>query len=272
MTETLLITGANGTIGSMLRQSLRRPGRHLKLLDIATQRRLAHDEDAELLQGSFCDPDVLADAVEGVDAIIHLGGLSGAGYTWPEYLDINIDGTYAVLEAARRAGVPRLIYASSNHAVGYARASDYGTVPDYLYPRPDTFYGVSKAASESLCSLFYDRYGVESICLRIGSYRERPSDKRALATWLSPGDCARLIEASLSCKDLGFRVVWGISANTRRLVSLEEGRAIGYEPLDDAEVYAKELLARTSDEELDLVGGPYTAPDFEKPGQVSTTT
>jgi hypothetical protein len=261
MTETILITGAKGTIGSMLRQSLRKEGRHLKLLDIAAQSPLGDHEDAELLVGSFLDRDVLANAVHGVDAIVHLGGLSSSGYQWPEYLEINIDGTYALLEAARVTGVPRMIYASSNHAVGFARASDYDTVPDYLYPRPDTLYGVSKAASEGLCSLYWDRYGIHSICLRIGSYRERPTDKRALLTWLSPDDCTRLIEASLQVPDPGFRVVWGISANTRRVVSLEEGRAIGYEPHDDAEKYASELLALRPKEETDLIGGPYAGKD-----------
>lgn len=261
MTETLLLTGANGTIGSMLRQSLRRPGRHVKLLDIAAQIPLGAGEDAELLSGSFLDPAVLAGAVEGVDAVIHMGGLSTAGYQWSEYLDINIDGTHAVLEAARTAGVPRMIYASSNHAVGYARASDFGTVPDYLFPRPDTLYGVSKAASEALCSLYHDRYGMDAVCLRIGSYRERPTDRRALATWLSPDDCTRLVEAALRVEKPGFRVVWGISANTRRVVSLEEGRAIGYEPKDDAEAFAHELPASAVPEETDLVGGPYTKSD-----------
>jgi hypothetical protein len=261
MTETILITGAKGTIGSMLRQSLRKEGRHLKLLDIATQSPLGNDEDAELLVGSFLDRDVLENSVDGVDAIVHLGGLSSSGYQWPEYLEINIDGTYALLEAARLNGVPRMIYASSNHAVGFARASDYDTVPDYLYPKPDTLYGVSKAASESLCSLYWDRYGIHSICLRIGSYRERPTDKRALLTWLSPDDCTRLIEASLQVPDPGFRVVWGISANTRRAVSLEEGRAIGYEPQDDAELFASELLALRPKEETDFIGGPYVSKD-----------
>jgi nucleoside-diphosphate-sugar epimerase len=261
MTETILITGAKGTIGSMLRQSLRKEGRHLKLLDIAAQSPVGEDEDAELLVGSFLDRDVLAHAVEGTNAIIHLGGLSSSGYQWPEYLEINIDGTHAILEAARLNDVPRMIYASSNHAVGFARASDYETVPDYLYPRPDTLYGVSKAASEGLCSLYWDRYGIHSICLRIGSYRERPTDKRALLTWLSPGDCTRLIEASLQVPEPGFRVVWGISNNTRRVVSLEEGRAIGFDPQDDAEIYASELIPLMNKEEIDLIGGPYVGKD-----------
>jgi nucleoside-diphosphate-sugar epimerase len=261
MTETILITGAKGTIGSMLRQSLRKEGRHLKLLDIASQSPIDKGEDAELLVGSFLDRDVLAQAVEGADAIIHLGGLSSAGYQWHEYLGINIDGTHAILEAARLNGVPRMIYASSNHAVGFVRASEYDTVPDYLYPKPDTLYGVSKAASEGLCSLYWDRYGIHSICLRIGSYRERPTDQRALLTWLSPGDCTRLIEASLQVPNPGFRVVWGISANTRRVVSLKEGRAIGYEPQDDAEIYSSELVSLVNKEEIDLIGGPYAGKD-----------
>ncbi len=261
MTETILITGAKGTIGSTLRHTLRKDGRHLKLLDIATQKPLEDGEDAELLVGSFLDHDTLANALEGANAIIHLGGLSSAGYQWQEYLEINIDGTHALLEAARSAGVPRMVYASSNHAVGFARSSEYDTVPDYLYPKPDTFYGVSKAASEALCSLYWDRYGIHSICLRIGSFRERPTDKRSLLTWLSPGDCTRLVEASLQVTDPGFRVVWGISNNTRRVLSLEEGRAIGYHPQDDAEIYASELIPLTNKEETDLIGGPYAAKD-----------
>lgn len=263
MSQILLITGANGSIGSTLRRTLRRPGRHLRLLDIAAQEPLEPGEDAELLNGSFLDPAAMAAALEGANAVIHLGGLSSAGFAWHEYLEINIDGTRAVLEAARLAGVSRVVYASSNHAVGFARASDFEVVPDYLFPRPDTFYGVSKVAGEALCSLYHDRYGLDTICLRIGTFAEHPTNRRSLATWLSPGDCTRLVEASLSAVDAGCRVVWGVSANTRRVVSLEEGRLIGYEPLDDAEAYARELEGLGSDEETDLIGGPYSARDLE---------
>jgi uronate dehydrogenase len=259
MDDIVLLTGAQGAIGSMLRRSLRRPDRHLRLLDVAPLSPLEPGEDAELISGSFLDPGVLDDACRGANAIVHMGGLSHEGYSWAEYLEVNIHGTYVLAEAARQAGVERIVYASSNHAVGFAPLRDNGPVPDYEFPRPDTYYGVSKAASENVLSLYHDRYGLDVVCLRIGSYRERPIDVRSLWSWLSPGDCARLVEASLSTPRPGFRVVWGVSANTRAAVSLNEARAIGYEPLDNAEDFAASF-AGDHDQWRD-VGGRYTGPD-----------
>jgi len=259
MDDVILITGAQGSIGSMLRNSLRRSGRHLRLLDLAPLSALAPDENADLINGSFLDPTTIAAACEGVRAIVHLGGLSQAGYSWPEYLEVNIHGTQVLADAARHAGVERVVYASSNHAVGFAPLRDGGVVPDYEFPRPDSYYGVSKVASESLLSLYHDRYGLNAICLRIGSYRERPFDRRSLWSWLSPGDCTRLVEAALTTANPGFRVVWGVSANSRSKVSLEEARAIGYEPLDNAEDFASEIVDDQS--VWNDVGGPYTALD-----------
>lgn len=241
--EVVLITGAAGAIGSMLRHALARPGRHLRLLDVAVQDPLAIDEDAELIVGSFLDAAVMADACRDVVVVVHLGGLSTNGFEWDEYLDININGTYVVLEAARIAGVPRLIYASSNHAVGFYPIDEGSLVPDYLFPRPDSLYGVSKVAGESLGSLYHDRYGIDVLCLRIGSYRERPSSIRELWSWLSPGDCVRLVEAAMTTPHPGFRIVWGVSANRRAAVTLAEAHAIGYFPLDDAEVFADEITS-----------------------------
>jgi len=259
--DVILITGAQGSIGSMLRHSLRRRGRHLRLLDLIALSPLEPGENAELITGSFLDPETIAAASAGARAIVHLGGLSHAGYSWPEYLEVNIHGTQVLADAARHAGVERVVYASSNHAVGFAPLHEGGAVPDHEYPRPDSYYGVSKVASESLLSLYYDRYGLDAICLRIGSYRERPFDQRSLWSWLSPGDCTRLVEAALTTPNPGFRVVWGVSANSRAGVSLDEGRAIGYEPRDNAEDYASEIV----DDQLvwNDVGGPYTAPDLE---------
>jgi uronate dehydrogenase len=261
MDDVVLITGAQGAIGSMLRTSLRQPGRRLRLLDVLPLSPLAPGENAELITGSFLDPETIAAACSDVRAIIHLGGLSHAGYSWPEYLEVNIHGTQVVAEAARRAGVERVVYASSNHAVGFAPLRDGGLVPDHEYPRPDSYYGTSKVASEALLSLYHDRYGLDAICLRIGSYRERPFDQRSLWSWLSPGDCTRLVEAALTTPRPGFRVIWGVSANSRAAVSLDEGRAIGYQPLDDAEAYANEIP--DDRQHWHDIGGPYTAPDLE---------
>lgn len=235
VSETVLITGAAGTIGSLLRGSLARPGRQLRLFD-----RVALDppavDDADVFVATFDDAATMDEACRGADAVIHLGGLSTSGYTWEEYARANVAGTLQVLEAARRAHVARFIFASSNHVVGFQPTTD-GAVPDYLFPRPDTLYGVSKAAGESLASLYHDRYGIDVVCLRIGSYRLRPDDERSRWSWLSPGDCTRLFEAALHVEHPGFRVVWGVSANASGLVSLAEGEAIGYRPQDNAEEY-----------------------------------
>jgi len=263
MEQRILVTGAGGIIGSMLRDALARPERHLRLLDVAAQSALTRDEDAEVLTGSFLDADTIDEACRGVDVVLHLGGLSTGGFSWEEYLDVNINGTFMVLDAARRNGVARVIYASSHHALGF-QPSDLGVpVPDYAYPRPDSYYGVSKVASESLCSLFHDRHDIDVICLRLGSYRSRPTDLRSLWSWLSPGDCARLFEAAITAPRTGFRVVWGVSANTRRVVSLDEAHALGYFPLDDAEEYASEIAVSRDASDNNLIGGPYAAPTFE---------
>lgn len=261
--EIVLITGAAGTIGSMLRHSLARPGRHLRLLDVTAQDPLAPGEDADLVVGSFLDATVMADACRDVAVIVHFGGLSTNDFEWHEYLDVNINGTFVVLEAARAARVPRVIYASSNHAVGFQTIERGSLVPDYLFPRPDSLYGLSKAASESLGSLFHDRYGLDVVCLRIGSYGERPANVRQLWSWLSPGDCVRLVEAAMTTPRPGFRIVWGVSANRRAVVTLAEAHAIGYYPLDDAEVFADEFTTDIDDGVRDgphLIGGPYTLP------------
>jgi nucleoside-diphosphate-sugar epimerase len=262
----VLITGANGLIGRHLRNTLRQPTRHLRLLDIATQPVLEPGEEATLIEGSFLDADTMVSACDGVEAIIHLGGLSTGGYEWREYLEVNINGTREVLETARQRGVPRVIFASSNHAVGFHPIEGDETVPDYLFPRPDSFYGVSKAAGESLCSLYHDRYGLDTICLRIGSFRDRPIEQRNLWSWLSPGDCTRLFEASLNAPSPGFRVVWGVSKNSRGIVSLHEANELGYDPLDNSEDYADEIATASAADLGDsdrAVGGRYTSPNFE---------
>jgi hypothetical protein len=131
---------------------------------------------------------------------------------------------------------------------------------------PDTYYGVSKAAGEALAALYARRYDLEAICVRILSCFDRPRNPRMLATWLSPDDAGRLFEACLTAPAPGFRVIYGVSANTRGgWVSLDGARALGYEPRDDAEAFAAEVLAgtRTRAEAPPLPG--YAWPDPADP-------
>ncbi len=260
MTETLLITGAAGRVGGMLRPRLARAGRTLRLLDVAAIDDSGEGE--EVVTASVTDLDALTDACRGVDAVVHLGGISGEA-AWSEILEVNIHGTFTVFEAARRAAVPRVIFASSNHAAGFHPAVD--PVPDDLPARPDTFYGVAKVAGEALGSLYHDRYGLDVVCLRIGSCFEEPPDARALATWLSPGDVARLVDAALTARAPGFRVVWGVSDNARRRFSLTGAAELGYRSADDAEAYADRDLP--SDPWTDVfVGGGFCGPHHDEPG------
>ena len=281
--QRILVTGAAGGVGSLLRPRLARPGRVLRLVDLAPLPDPAPGE--EVLRADITDPDAMLAACRDVDAVVHLAGISGED-TWDRILRVNIHGTYVVFEASRRAGVRRVIYASSNHAVGFHPVG--GTAGDYLFPRPDTHYGVSKVAGEAIGSLYHDRYGLDVVCVRIGSCFERPRAERELATWLSPDDAARLVEAALSAVSPGFRVVWGVSDNTRRWWSLDEARALGYRPRDDAEDYAGLFAAPpaaagdgpddgavaappastppTAPSDLAFLGGRLCSADFDTPG------
>jgi uronate dehydrogenase len=261
---TILITGAAGRIGTMLRARLARDGRALRLLDIAE---LTAGPGEEAVRASVTDLAAMTAACQGADAVIHLAGIAWEA-PWPEILQTNIHGTYVAFEAARRAGVPRVIFASSNHAVGFSPRESF-PVPDYAFPAPDTYYGVAKVAGEGLAGMYHHRYGIDAICIRILTCFERPPSARALATWLSPDDAGRLFEACLAAPSPGFRVIFGVSANTRGgWVSLEGARALGYTPRDDAEAYAAEVIAEHGEPDpaspvFRYLGGEFTTPAFD---------
>lgn len=261
---TILITGAAGSIGTMLRPRLARPGRTLRLLDIEP---MTAGPGEEAIRASATDMAAMTAACQDADAVIHLAGISGEDL-WPRIMDVNINGGYVAFEAARRAGVPRVIFASSNHAVGFTPRARF-PVPDYTFPAPDTYYGVSKAATEALAAMYHSRYGMDTICVRILSCAERPMDHRMLRTWLSPDDAGRLFEACLTADRPGHRVIFGVSANSRGgWVSLSEAMALGYKPLDDAESFASQVIAEHGEPDADdpvfrYLGGSFTSPDLD---------
>lgn len=260
-TTRLLVTGAAGNMGAMLRPRLRASGRTLRLMDVVPVGTLGEEE--EFVEGSITDRSTLVKAFAGVDAVLHLGGISKEA-PWSEILSVNVDGTQAVLEASVAAGVSRVVLASSNHAVGFWTRDELdgralaGDEPEL---RPDSFYGWSKAAVESLGRLYHDRYGLDIVNLRIGSSFDRPHNPRALTSWMSPDDTARLVEAALSEQARGFHTVWGVSNNSRSWWSGDAGAAIGFKPVDDAEIYASEQLDNftwdENDPVLQRVGGAF---------------
>lgn len=227
----IVITGAAGLVGSLVRPRLAEPGRTLRLVDIASIDDLTAGE--EFVQASITDLDAMTSAFAGADLVIHLGGHSSER-PWEQILETNIHGGYVVLEAAKRAGVQRVLLGSSLHATGYVRARDAASEP-VLHPRPDTYYGVGKVALEALGSLYADRCGLTVVSARICTVHELPGGGRTLSTWASPGDLVRLFEAVAVLDQPGHHIVWAVSDNTRSWFSLEAGKAIGFYPQDDAE-------------------------------------
>jgi uronate dehydrogenase len=246
----ILLTGAAGTIGTALLERLPTYGWQLRGFD---RRPTPGGVIGDITSAAELDA-----AMDGVTAVVHLAGRP-TEVPWPLLREANIEGTLQLFEAARRAGVDRVVYASSNHAVGF---TPVGTEqPADLPPRPDTLYGVSKVFGEALGRYYADRYGLRVACLRIGTFEPRPTYRRSLSTWLSPDDCGRLIDACLRTSELTYAIVWGVSNNTRRMWSLDEGHRLGYEPQDDAERYADEVDDGT-DPSDEYLGGGYTSAGF----------
>ncbi|GHH35383.1 NAD-dependent epimerase/dehydratase family protein [Streptomyces candidus] len=256
--RTLLLTGAAGGMGTLMRGLLPAYGYSLRLFDATPIEGEPHAVTADL-----GDKHALREAVAGVDAIVHLAGISLEA-PFEKILRSNIEGTYNLYEAAREAGVRRIVQASSNHAVGFTPlpGPDGPPVPVETPHRPDTFYGLSKAFAEDLAQLYWDRDGLETVSVRIGSCFMEPTSVRMLSLWLSPGDAARLFDAALTAPSVGHAVVYGSSANTRLRWDLSSARALGYAPQDDSEQYADKLLAehgepQPGEAEHDLLGGAF---------------
>ncbi|MEU5609287.1 NAD-dependent epimerase/dehydratase family protein [Streptomyces sparsogenes] len=242
--RTVLLTGAAGGMGTLMRELLPATyGYRLRLLDL-----LPIDGEPDAITADLADKEALREAVRGVDAIIHLAGISLEA-PFEKILRANIEGTYNLYEAAREAGIRRIVFASSNHAVGFTPRPATTPVPaEALIPidtprRPDTFYGLSKSFGEDLASFYWDKHGIETVAIRIGSCFPEPTSVRMLSVWMSPADGARLLHAALTAEDVGYTVVYGSSANTRLWWDLSSARALGYEPRDDSEPYAAKLIA-----------------------------
>jgi uronate dehydrogenase len=241
-TDRVLITGAAGAIGTALRAGLRSRWRRLRLTDIRPVPDLASNE--ELVVADVTDRPAVEDMMRNVRAVVHLAGIVGT-YTLDELFRVNARGLFDVFEAARLAAVERIVFASSNHAFGCYPITE--KVSPALPPRPDSLYGVFKVWGETMLRHYYDRYGIRSVSLRIGTYRPEPIDQRSLATWLSPADVAHLVDVSLGHPDPGCMVVNGYSNNTRLKTFDPSWATLGYKPTDNAEVFRDALRAKGVD-------------------------
>ena len=233
------MTGAAGALGQALRDKLKSNCSVLRLSDRVDLGATRADE--EIMLADLADAPAVLALLKDVDAVVHFGGVSVEGPFEP-ILQANIIGMHNLYEAARKQAVKRIIFASSNHVTGFYKQSE--TITPQMPMRPDGYYGLSKAFGENLAQFYFDRYGIETVSLRIGSSFPAPVDRRMLATWMSYDDLERLVMASLSAPAVAHTVIYGMSDNDVAWWDNTPARHVGYRPLDSSEPFRAALEAR----------------------------
>ena len=257
MDRTILLTGAAGDVGSRLRPMLAERYARVVLSDRAEVADLAANESFR--GGALDDAGAMAAACEGVDGIVHLGGQSVEA-DWPTVDAANIQGMVTLMEAARAAGVERVVFASSNHAVGMVPRHRLIGVDERV--RPDSRYGLSKAFGEALCALHADKHGLRCLSIRIGNVADRPADERRLAIWLHPEDLFQLVVIGLEHPELHHEVVYGASDNARAWWDNAAAHRLGYRPRHRAEDHRDHALAEQARLDPDPVGDRFQGGGF----------
>jgi uronate dehydrogenase len=263
----ILMTGASGEIGTRLRKLLPPIYPDLVLSDVKTPADLGSGE--KFKAADLADLAQVEAICEGIDGILHFGGFSVEG-PWDNILQSNIIGCYNLFEAARKNGVKRIVFASSNHAVGfYPRHHRIGTD---VTVRPDSRYGVSKAFGEAIGSLYADKHGIGVTCLRIGNFGDKPLDHRRLAIWLKPEDLVQLCRIGLDHPDIHFEILYGASYNERSWWDNHRAYDLGYRPTGRAEDFREHAMAEQAKLKPDPVrqfyqGGAFCSMEFS--GDVS---
>ncbi|WP_119418275.1 NAD-dependent epimerase/dehydratase family protein [Desertibaculum subflavum] len=255
--RSVLITGAAGGIGTRLRKLMKGMYPEIRLSDRATPKDLKADET--FVAADLADPAAVERLVEGIEGIVHLGGVSVED-AWEPILQSNIIGLYNLFEAARRKGVKRVVFASSNHAVGfYPRQRKIGIDEPV---RPDSRYGVSKAFGEALGALYAHKHGLRVTSLRIGNVDDQPVDKRRLSIWLKPEDLVQLIRIGLEHPDIRCEIMYGVSDNERAWFDNGNAFRLGYRPAGRGEESREAALAAQAKLPLDPIGDWYQGGTF----------
>jgi uronate dehydrogenase len=260
--QKILITGAAGDVGTRLRKLLK--GVYsLRISDIRKPADLGADD--EFAAADLGDYEQTKQITAGIDGIVHLGGYSVEG-PWETIHKSNIVGCYNLFEAAYRSGVKRIVFASSNHAVGfYSRDRKIGVD---VTVRPDSRYGVSKAFGEAVGALYADKHGLQVTCIRIGNVGDKPLDKRRLSIWVKPEDLAQLIRIGLEHPDIRFEIFYGASDNEAGWWDNSNARRFGYRPQFRSEDFRDEAMAAQAKLPPDPVGdrfqgGPFCSDEYD---------
>lgn len=257
MLQRLLITGAAGGLGRLARTRLTHLAETRRLSDIDDLGKAGAGE--ELVPCNLGDRDAVNALVAGCDGILHLGGVS-VEKPFDMICEANIAGLYNLYEAARLNGLPRILFASSNHTIGYYTQDQH--LDTRMPHRPDGLYGVSKCFGEALSSLYHDKFGQETAVVRIGSCFPEPRDHRMLATWLSPDDFISLIECVFRTPRIGRPIIWGVSDNDARWWDNSAARFLGWRPKDNSEVFRAKLDAAMAPPDKDAPDAVYQGGKF----------
>ncbi len=233
----IALSGATGNIGKILRKAL--PGRGFSVRS-HTGRSPGSEIYAgeDVVSGDLRSPAVVDELLCGMEVLVHMAGTS-VERPLPEIIENNLVALHQVYEGALRNGVRRIIFASSNHAFGMYSVND--RLKQECSYRPDGFYGLSKMWGEGLARLYWDKHGLESVCLRIGSSEEIPENKRHLSTWLGREDLLEMVDSSIRAKNVGYATVWGVSNNACAYYDLSEVNAVGYAPVQNAQEWAGQV-------------------------------
>ncbi|MDQ0895508.1 NAD-dependent epimerase/dehydratase family protein [Agromyces ramosus] len=255
--EVWAITGASGRIGTVLRQAMLPEVAHLVLIDVVPPQQLDARERAP--HAELGDPASLRAALQGVDGVVHLAAVPDEA-DFHDLVEANVIGTYHLLEAARQAGVRRVLLASTGRVIGMY---DVGERVDVTKPtRPDGLYAVTKTTVEQLGRLYAEKFGLEVVALRIGAFKARPAEARDLSIWVSHADAARAFLAAMRHEPITFETMFAYSDNRDGSVDLEAGRRLGFEPLDDAAVHREEIPGRPGPVTSGPMGGDLASPEF----------
>lgn len=261
--KRLLLTGAAGGLGKVLRDRIKPWAETVRLSDIGSLGEAGEGE--EVMCCDLGDRAAVRDLLVGVDAVLHFGGISVEDRFDP-ILNANILGVYNLYEAAHRAGVRRVIFASSNHVVGFYRRTEM--VDADMPVRPDGLYGISKCFGEAISRYYFDRFGIETVCLRIGSSFPEPNNARMMVTYLSYDDLVELVRCSLFAPKVGHAIVFGVSDNAERWWDNRKAEHLGFRPRDSSQPFASRFRLRPDWPEQDDIASQYQGGPFITTGPI----